>query len=850
MNTKELYNDVLSSYDEIRKHTIKTPLVRLPWLDTQDRTVWGKLDNNQETGSFKLRGAVNSVLKAPADERIVTASAGNHGLGIASACKKFNRSCRVYVPANASESKVTRLQNMGADVLLHGRDLQEAMDQARKEQGYFISPFSHNDVMAGQGSIALEILEEYKDVFDNILVPLGGGGLIAGVASVFNTISPSTKITALHPAIFRRNNLLLKSGKDMHKPVYPTVADGLAAQHSSFDGTSEFVSSLIDDLELISEEDMYIAIASMLQNESQLIEGAGAIGVADLIKDIDGERYKGNILALICGGNISSSNLMRAMATYSSDTRVARLSGSRSVVLSAEAQRNTDQTEYNPNINNNIIVDDYSTLWEGIIDGLQKDLDKFKEDVQRHIEYVEEENLELNLEALELIDERFTTIDELIQKAKIDGKTSSQKRNLFRLMIQEFANARSMVSWCSSSTDQSKITQFFDPAETTPGSVNYDRYGSVLLREREKSLLEALGHDAETVDLFLTSSGQASFTTVLSYLISEQLPENPEIVAAPYVYFEAQELIENQKSLNYTICQSWDIDNLISKVEEKNAHILLMDTLSNLGDMPVIDFRKFAEAIKNKDWSDKWLIVDGTMTSGGFNPFEIFNEEHHPNVIYYESGSKYLGLGLDIQMAGVVISPKNIASEVARHRRNTGAVMYQRNVLSMPRYDRSQFLSRMNRLTNNAEILHGALSNIDGSGVVFSPAYPTNWEALDWNHGGGVVSVMMNDPSMNTRQSLDYLVDLIVDECKKSNVDITKGVSFGFPTTRVSAAAAMANEMPPFLRFSMGEEDREDILKLTECVASAFERFSITFELSNSSDNDQQVKQPNKLGLG
>src|SRR5690606_1152330 len=124
------YAKIFADRKKFSKYVVRTPLIRLPWLDTDHRTVWAKLENNQETGSFKFRGAFRAVANAPRDRNIITASAGNHGLAIASVCKKLGRNCIVYVPANASEVKITRLQNMGANVTLHGRDLQEASDQA------------------------------------------------------------------------------------------------------------------------------------------------------------------------------------------------------------------------------------------------------------------------------------------------------------------------------------------------------------------------------------------------------------------------------------------------------------------------------------------------------------------------------------------------------------------------------------------------------------------------------------------------------------------------------------------------------------------------------------------------
>ena len=225
------------------------------------------------------------------------------------------------------------------------------------------------------------------------------------------------------------------------------------------------------------------------------------------------------------------------------------------------------------------------------------------------------------------------------------------------------------------------------------------------------------------------------------------------------------------------------------------------------------------------DWSKKWLVVDGTLVSGGINIFDIFNQFNHPHILYFESGSKYLQLGLDIQMAGIVVAEKQYSSYLNTLRRNTGTVMYQTGVAKFPSYNREQFLSRMLRLTRNAEIIYNNLNSLNQDKQRLLLTFPKNWRQLGWSHGGGIVALTFVEQGLNNRPCLDYLISLIIEESKKEGVPFTKGVSFGFSAIRISAASAMAQNRPPFLRFSIGEESEKEMEKICSVLKKTFEIF-------------------------
>lgn len=835
-NLKSLINPQKIEEDskEISKFVLKTPLIRLHWLDTGNRRVWAKLECNQLTNSFKVRGAYNAIRKISEEKTILTNSAGNHGLAVAYTTKELNRKGIIYVPENASELKLRRLINMGAEVNPIGKDLYDcgknAKKTAEKIDGAYISPFSTPDVIIGQGSLAVEVLEQ-KEKFDNVLIPLGGGGLILGMSVYLKYKNPDCKIHATHPKVFNRD--FSKNYKEaLSKTVYPTIADGLAVQHSDDDNISDYLKEVIDSVENVTEDDIEMGIISMLSNEGILIEGASGTGIAALLKDPKGKKYNGDVLVVISGGNISSSSLMHAMATYTNNINTGKLLGFNSAVLPQEAVKYTNKLSNNIENEKDILKteykDDAEFVWNSVIDNVNNELLKYEKELKELIEYSKYEKLDLNNDVIDYIFNEIKSLKGIITIGTTEKKINS-KREYARIIIQKYSYLRNSLSWCSASSSQSKRVMFFDPAENNDNACNYDRYGSLLLKERELKLQEALGFNTESTGSLLASSGQAAYTIVESFLLRKILSKNAKVVSCPYIYFENLEQIEALKNVDFIISEDWEIEKMIKLVEENNAEALFVDPLANLGTLHITDFKKFADLLENHDWSEKWLVVDGTMLSGGINLFEIFNKPNHPKILYIESGSKYLQLGLDLQMAGIVVTNKEYIPELNIHRRNTGTTMYQSGVTKFPMYDRKVFLTRMQLLTRNAETLCETLKELNEEKERVNITFPSNWRELGWKHGGGIVAINFKENGVNNKPCLDFLIDLILEECRKMDIPFTKGVSFGFSTIRISAAAAMAQNRPPFLRFSIGEESEEEMKKICEVVKKCFRIFFETY---------------------
>ena len=291
----------------VREYAHTTPLGYSVTLSRMSGCrVYLKYENLQKTGSFKVRGALYKVytLKGRVPG-VVTASAGNHAQGVAYAASTFNMRSIVVMPETASISKVEATQGYGAEVVLYGRVYDDAYVKAleiARERGYeFIHAFDDPHVIAGQATIAWELLEQLGD-FDLILVPVGGGGLISGVASVLKRVKPSARVVGVEPEAAPKMRESLKAGRPVVVEPKPTVADGLVAKKPG-DITFQVTSNLVDDIVTVEEEDIAEAIYVLLERKKTLVEGAGAVGVAALISGklrVEGKR----VVALLSGGNI------------------------------------------------------------------------------------------------------------------------------------------------------------------------------------------------------------------------------------------------------------------------------------------------------------------------------------------------------------------------------------------------------------------------------------------------------------------------------------------------------------------------------------------------------------------
>jgi threonine dehydratase len=312
MTTGPAPSDVRAAADRLRGVIRHTPMQRWESVSAAlGRDVQLKLECWQRTGSFKLRGAYNAVAALGHTERaagLVTASAGNHGQAVALAARELGCAVRVFAPGSAPALKQQRIREFGAGLDVASSDYDEAEDRALRYAAdtgaVFVHAFSDPHVVAGQGTVGLEILADMPAV-DTVVVPVGGGGLAAGVGLVVRAALPAARIIGVQSDQTRAMYAAFRAGRVVDVPVPPTLADGLAGRTD--DASYQRLAAVLDDVVLVTETDIAHAIRSLLATEGVLAEGAGAVGAAAVLS---GRVPAGESTAIIIsGGNIDTPRL-------------------------------------------------------------------------------------------------------------------------------------------------------------------------------------------------------------------------------------------------------------------------------------------------------------------------------------------------------------------------------------------------------------------------------------------------------------------------------------------------------------------------------------------------------------
>ena len=304
------FRSILEARRKIRNLVTKTPTyLSNVFSQRTGAEVYLKLECFQPVGVFKIRGAVNKICSlSPAElERgLVTASSGNHGLAVAYAAKIYGVKAVVVVPENAVKEKVGAIESYGADIVKYGKDYDEAYSKAleiQKEVGAtFVHPFEDPFVVAGQGTVGLELLEDVPDL-NAIIVPVGGGGLISGISIAAKTLNPKLRIVGVQsegaPAVYRS----WRAGKIVEVDSVNTVADGLAAR-KPLDLTFGIIKRYVDTVLLVSEEEIGEAVLALLHNAHILAEPSGAASLAALLFKYH-PKPEEKVAVIISGANIS-----------------------------------------------------------------------------------------------------------------------------------------------------------------------------------------------------------------------------------------------------------------------------------------------------------------------------------------------------------------------------------------------------------------------------------------------------------------------------------------------------------------------------------------------------------------
>ena len=323
------FEKILAASKELKGNIVNTPFVRANKLSSNFNTnIFLKLENLQLTSSFKARGACYAIMKhtlADPNRGIITMSAGNHAQAVAYFANQFNVSSTIIMPEQAPFSKVSRTKELGANVILKGRTLNETSDfvnnLAKEKNLKLIHPYDDYDVISGQGSIGIEIFEKINEL-DCIVVPIGGGGLISGISIVAKKINPKIKIfgveSNLYPSAynkFKKKNLFCSGD---------TIADGIAVKTPG-EKTFPIIREYIDDIILVDDISIENTISNLFEYERIISEGAGAAGVTAIIENLSLFKNK-KVCSIICGGNIDSRIYAGILnKKLSRDGRLARI---------------------------------------------------------------------------------------------------------------------------------------------------------------------------------------------------------------------------------------------------------------------------------------------------------------------------------------------------------------------------------------------------------------------------------------------------------------------------------------------------------------------------------------------
>jgi len=336
---------IQSALVRVRKSIHVSPCTRSEtFSELTGNSIYLKLENRQRTGAYKERGALNKLLSLTAEERsqgVIAASAGNHAQAVAYHASNLGIRARIVMPLATPLIKVSATRGYGGEVVLHGANYDEAYEEAirlgAQDRLTFVHAFNDDAVIAGQGTLGLELLEQHPDL-DVVLVPVGGGGLIGGIGCALKETNPRIQVIGVQPARLPSVKVALSEGKPVPLPSAVTIADGIAVRRTG-ELTLPLIQKYVDDIVTVEEEEIANAVLLLLEREKTLAEGAGAAAVAALVNrriptirgsmipdSMIGDKTGKKVVAIVSGGNIDVTLLARIIERgLVKDGRLVRL---------------------------------------------------------------------------------------------------------------------------------------------------------------------------------------------------------------------------------------------------------------------------------------------------------------------------------------------------------------------------------------------------------------------------------------------------------------------------------------------------------------------------------------------
>jgi len=823
----------------IAEHVLVTPVRRLTWLESDvGRPVFAKLENHQVSGSFKFRGAMSCLAQVALDRRVITASAGNHALAVAAAAAVTGHEVIVCLPHTASAVKRRRLSAFDIGIIEHGGSLDEASAHAReladRHDLEFVSPYNDARVIAGQATVCEEFVRQVP-ALDAVLVPVGGGGLLAGCVQAARSAGSPATFVGCQPADFHPFEATVRHGEARRHVPRPSAADGLVLNPDDRSITYVMADAAAPVM-LVDEERIAAGIYALLHNESLLIEGAGAIGIGALL---GGARPPGTgpVGVILSGGNITAPTLAASLTRPFRQAEVRRRLGLQGELPHNEIIQRGARLVAHPSAGPPDGAAAASRV-EGRVEEVTRALDDF--DRYTRLEGLVRTDRERSLtrrvlaELDGIVEARAATADRPATTVVDQLARDHELERLERLALVTAAFAEGLVDWQSPSYAQSVVPTFGRVSENFNSGVNYSRYGSPAVIEREAAYLEVLGFDGTTSSCLLTSSGMTAYGLIEAFLLRHVIDAGDTVLLPHYVYFEAAEQICQIPHVRIECSDALDVDGFLADIVRTRPTVVFADPMTNTAELDVLDVCELVRSMDEVVDRVTWVVIDGTMLSGAFDPLAAANESGRVRVLYYESGSKYLQLGLDLTLVGLVVIPLDLRSTIERIRRNAGLILTPDRARLLPAVTRDEYVRRLRRMTDNAVALGGALRRsdlvADDIVPVFPglPTHPGHASATAFAHLGGLMTIRCARPGLEQRHVLEALIERMLHVARENRVPLTKGVSFGFSVPRVSAASAMAEGMPPFLRLSVGVQDAEATSVLADVIEAAVAGFVAT----------------------
>lgn len=399
------------------------------------------------------------------------------------------------------------------------------------------------------------------------------------------------------------------------------------------------------------------------------------------------------------------------------------------------------------------------------------------------------------------------------------------------------AYVRNCVEWAAKSYAQSQQVQFFGTQTESWPTMNYDRNGTHRSVTRvERQLLSVLGLSPDDYGIGATSSGMAAFTWIEAFLLRDRLRTGDRILLAPYIYYESAQQLTALPHIHAERASGYEVEEIVGDVVRLQPKVIFVDPLANnvrqrMFDLPEL-YRRLREVVTER----VTVVVDGTMIGASLQP-ELFASDEKLEIIYYESCTKYLQLGMDFNLAGLVVYPAELTERFDMLRRNSGAVLARHNAEQFPRYQAPLHQRRMRRIWANAERLATLLyadPRITSVGEVHHPALPHHPDvrlAHTLPYGSGIVTFLYHERDRNDWANLNAVVDQILVHAQEAGVQATKGVSFGYSVPRVWAQDVGTTEAerkyvpatddePLFLRLYIGDRGYQ-LDGLAEVIAKA-----------------------------